>query len=326
MTLKTFWKSIFFAATFLLAANTYTLSQDHKGPLRLIVAFAPGSAADQTARIIGSRMSELLSLPVVVENKPGAGGILGTDLVAKAQADGKTLLLATSSQIVFNPNLYKSLPFDVNKDFVSVALLTRLPLMLLVHPSLPVKTLDEFIDFARTNPTKVSFGSAGQGSSTHLVPELLKRLRNFDMLHVPYRGQGPALTDLLAGNISVLFNDPGASQQYIEDGRLNALGVGGTQSIISKSIKIPSFDELGLTEFPAYTWNAILAPAGTSKDVVEKLNTTINNILKEPSIRDRLTSRGGEVLLSTPQSTDAFIKREQAFWRPVINGLGLEIK
>lgn len=268
-------------------------------PLKLIVNFPPGGAADVMGRALAQQLAEQLKQQVVVENRPGANGNIGADAVAKAAADGSTLLMSSGGAVTVNPFLYKQMPFDAERDLAPVASVARVLVWLLVHPSLPVNTVQEFIAYARANPGRLSYGSAGSGSSPHLAGEMFKRQARFEATHVPYKGAAPALTDLLAGQVQFMF-DPGPGLRHVKDGKLRLLAVGSPRRS-TQLPDTPTLAELGMTGFDADTVFGIYAPGTTPATVVAQLHDEVNKALDTPRLQEVIKGLGGEVAQLTRQ-------------------------
>ncbi|MCJ0762168.1 Bug family tripartite tricarboxylate transporter substrate binding protein [Variovorax terrae] len=260
-------------------------------PIRLVVNFPPGGAADQLARMVGQPLSEALGQPVVIENRAGANGNIGGEVVAKSPADGYTLLMSSGGMVSINPHLYPKMPFDPAKDLVPVAAIARVLVYLEVKPSLPVKNVQEFLAYLKANPGKLSFGSPGNGSSPHLAAEMMKAQTNLYAVHVPYRGAAPAMQDLLGGQIDFMF-DPGIGLQHVKSGKLKLLAVGSPKRS-PLFPDVPTLEEAGLKNFDADTWFGFYAPSGTPAEVITRVNREVNKILGTPAIRERITAIGG---------------------------------
>ena len=267
-------------------------------PIKVVVNFPPGGAADQIARAIGQPLSETLGQPVVIENRAGANGNLGGEAVAKSAADGYTLLMSSGGMVSVNPHIYARMSFDPVKDLTPVAAAARVLVFLVVKPSLPVDTVQQFLTYTRANPGKLTFGSAGNGSSPHLAAEMMKSQAGLFAVHVPYRGAAPALQDLLAGQIDFYF-DPGIGLNQVRAGKLKLLAVGSPKRS-PLFPQVPTLDEAGLKGFDADTVFGFYAPAGTPTEVVSRLNREINRTLNLPGVRDRIQSLGGEPLAISP--------------------------
>lgn len=292
--------------------------------LKIVVPFAAGGSTDVVARILGEALAPKLGRPVIIENRTGAGAVVGTQAVAQAAPDGTTILFTTVSHAI-NPTLFDQLPYDSDRDFVAVAHVANVPLVLSVHPSVPANDLQEFLDYLRANPGKASYGSAGIGSVLHMSVELMKHQAKVDATHVPYRGAGPAMNDLIAGHIQFIIDPISTSAQHIKGKSIRALAV--TSSQRSPVLPdVPTFKEAGLVDYEASTWNVILAPRGTPQEFVETLNQATNEVLAEPAVRKRFDAMEIiPVLNSTPASTSAFMAREAEKWSVIIKAAGVKL-
>jgi tripartite-type tricarboxylate transporter receptor subunit TctC len=289
-------------------------------PLRIVVAFAPGSGNDQMARLLAPKLAAALGQAVVVENRAGAGGMLGTEAVARAAPDGYTLGLGTSSQLVMNPALYRTLPYDVDRDLATVGLISRASMVLAARKDLPHADLRALIAWARSHPRGLTYGSAGNGSISHIVAEHFRSEAGIELVHVPYKGNGPALQDLLAGQIDLLFDGFTASGPAMRQGQLRILATNGTRS--AQYPDVPSFADMGLPAYEAYTWNCLFAPRGVPAAVLERLNRELNRALAEPDLRARIEGMGAESLAgSTLASADAFGVAQRAKWIPIVRAM-----
>jgi tripartite-type tricarboxylate transporter receptor subunit TctC len=290
-------------------------------PVRIIAGFAAGGGVDITARLIGQWLADRLGQSFVVENRAGAGGNIGTEAVVNAAPDGYTLLLATVPNAV-NASLYEKLNFDFIRGIAPVAGIIRVPMVILVHPSLPASTVAEFILYAKANPGKINMASAGNGSAPHMAGELFKMMAGVNMVHVPYRGQGPALSDLLGGQVQVLFATAPGTSDYIATGKLRALAV----TSASRAELLPELPTVG--EFvPGYEtsqWYGIGAPANTPAEIVEKLNRQINAAIADPAMKARLAAIGGEPLPGTPAEFGKLIAEETDKWAKVVRAAGIK--
>jgi tripartite-type tricarboxylate transporter receptor subunit TctC len=267
-------------------------------PVRMIVNFPAGGVADVVARAVAPGLGDAIGQQLVIENRPGAGGNIGADAVAKAPADGYTLLMSSGGTISINPSLYAKMPFDPAKDLQPVAAAARVLVFLVMRPDLPPKDIKSFIDYARANPGKLSFGSPGNGSSPHLAGEMFKSAAKLFAIHIPYRGAAPALTDLLGNQLDFMF-DPGIGLTHVRSGKLRLLAVGSPKRS-PLFPEIPTLDEAGLKGFDADSMFGFYAPAGVPQDIVARLNREINRQLQTPAIRDRVAALGGEVAPMTP--------------------------
>lgn len=267
-------------------------------PVKVIVNFPPGGAADQIARMVGTPLAEALGQPVLIENRAGAGGNLGGEVVAKSPADGYTLLMSSGGMVSVNPHIYARMAFDPAKDLTPVAAAARVLVFLVAKPTVPANNIKDFIDYAKANPGKLSYGSPGTGSSPHLAGEMFKSQAGLFTVHVPYRGAAPALQDLLGGQLDYLF-DPGIGLQHVRAGRLKMLAVGSPKRS-ALFPDVPTLSEAGLTGFDADTVFGFYAPSGTPAEVVTRLNREINRILGTPAVKDRIAAIGGEALPISP--------------------------
>jgi tripartite-type tricarboxylate transporter receptor subunit TctC len=284
-------------------------------PVKFIVPFAAGGVADVVTRAVTPKLSEALGQPIVVENKGGAGGTLGTSQGAKSPPDGYTFVVPAASHTT-TPSLYSKLDFDPVKDFVAVTKIADVPYLLVVPASSPLKSLNEFIAFAKANPGKLTYGSAGNGSSNHLAGELLAGQVGAELLHVPYKGSAPALVDLLGGNIAFMFDTINTSNQHIKGGKLRALGV-GTQKRSSLMPEVAPISET-LPGFEAATWVGLLAPAGTPKEIVDRMQQEIAKVLRSPEVQEKLSASGAEPVGNSPEQFGAYIAAEVAKWDRVV--------
>lgn len=285
--------------------------------IRLVVPFTPGGSTDILARAIGVELSKKWGQPVLVDNVPGAGGSIGADRVAKAPPDGYTLLMGHIGTLAVNPSLYPNLPYNPIKDFAPVALVAKVPNVLVVHPSVKASTVQEFLALAKTMPGRLNYGSGGNGSAANLATEYLKLRAGISLLHIPYRGTAPAVTDLLGGQIQVLFTGVPALLQQIKAGQVRALAVSSRQRLDSLP-QVPTLASAGLPDFEADQWYGVVAPAGTAPELVNKLNAEINAALNASELKTRLNAEGA---IAQPGSARAFgdwIAKEIARWKPVI--------
>ena len=293
-------------------------------PIRLIVGFAAGGSTDVTARIIAQALSDRLGQPVVVENRGGAGGNIGADAVAKADPDGYTLLMATSSTFAANPNLYKTLPFDVQKDFAPITVTAFIPNLLVVNPSVPANNVADFIAYLKANPDKLNFASAGNGTSQHLSGELFNSLAGVRMTHVAYRGGAPAVTDLLGGQVQVIFAPLVEVIQQVRAENLKALGI----TTAKRSPLLPDVPTI-LESLPGYEvalWNGLLAPAKTPPDIVDRINRATIEALRSPEVKAKLADQGSEPVGNTPAEFKAFIESELVKWRRLVEISGATVQ
>lgn len=290
-------------------------------PVRLIVPSSPGGGTDISARIIAPRLSEYLGQQVVVENRPGAGTMIGGEAAARSAPDGYTLLMGIST-LAINPAIYKKVPYDALKDFAPVSQAVALPNVLVAHPSLPVKTVKELVAFARARPGQINFASAGLGTSPHLSVELFLSMTGLKMVHVPYKGSGPGVTDLVAGHVPLMMPNMLSALPHIKSGRLRALGVTSAKRA-SRASDIPTIAEAGVPGYEAVQWYGVLAPAGTPRPIITRLHAEVVRVLQQSDIKERFLSDGAEAVGSSPEEFAAFIRAETGKWAKVIKDAGL---
>ncbi len=293
-------------------------------PIRIVAPFPPGAGLDLMARMIGQWLTQVWGQQVVVDNRPGAGGTIGAAIAAKAAPDGYTLLIVSSAHTI-NATLYPQLPYDTLKDFDPVLLVTAVPHLLVVHPSFPAATVKELIAIAKSRPGQISYASGGLGSSTHLAGELFKNMAAVDMLHVPYKGTGPSLVDVLSGQVPVTFGTVPAVLQHVKAGKLRALGLTGAKRSPSTP-DVPTIAEAGVSRYEAATWHGMLVPARTPAAIVKKLNGEVLRMLNDAEVRIRIAREGLEPLGSTPEQFDAHLRAEIPKWAQVIRRAGIRIQ
>ena len=295
-------------------------------PIRMVVSFAAGGPTDTVARVMGARMAELLGQPFVVENRAGAGGNIGADVVAKAPPDGYTLLMATVSTHAINPGLYRKMPYDPVRDFAPVGQVGVTPIVLAVHPSVPARDVQSLVGLLKANPRKYSYGSSGMGSILHLCGEAFKSSAGgLDAVHVPYRGSAPMMGDLVGGQISWAFDALPTVLPQAQAGAIRVIG-GGMATRARALPDLPTLQEQGVSGFECYTWNAILAPAKTPAAIVARLSEAINTALADPAVFKRLQEVGVDPTPGgTPEKLGEFIKAELAKWAPIIKASGAQV-
>ncbi len=285
-------------------------------PLRLVTGSAPGGGSDFVARTLAEKLSERFGYTVIVDNRPGAGGVIGADVVAKANPDGYTLLINTGSAIAVNPALH-ALPYDVQRDFTPVMLVSRAPFVLAVNPAVPAKSVSEMIRLAKASPAKYSYASSGIGAMSHLAMALFGNLAGINVVHVPYRGSAPAAVDLIAGQVQLAMNNIVPTLPHVKSGRLRALGVSGPlRSPVLP--EVPTVAESALPGYEAVQWYGVLLPAKVPKSIADFLHREITAVLKIPVVRTRLMEEGGDVVGGTPQQFAAYIALETAKWATVV--------
>lgn len=290
-------------------------------PLRLVVPFAPGGGSDLVARAIGEKLSTRLNRPVVVDNRPGAGIVVGSNFVAKSPPDGNTILIVTIAHAV-NPSLYSELPYDTEKDFTPISRSTDAPMVLVVHPSVQAKSVKELIELARKNPGKLNYATPGNGSPAHLSAEMLKSMAGIDITHVPYKGAGPATADLLGGQVQMTFSSLGVVGGHLKSGALRALGV--TSRNRSKALPdVPTIAEAALPGYEVISWQGILGPGDMPKDVLDNLNQALVDVMKDPALIETLAKSGYEAVYSSPDEFRSFISDELKRWRGVVKTIGV---
>jgi tripartite-type tricarboxylate transporter receptor subunit TctC len=292
-------------------------------PVRIIVAFPPGGGVDIVARIMSPKMAENLGQQIVIDNRAGAAGIVGTELAAKSPADGYTMFIGTLGNLSVNPLLYKKLPFDVGRDFAPLTLVVSVTFVLYVHPSLPVKTVKDLIALAKSRPGQINYASSGNGGAPHLGAELFNSMAGVKMVHVPYKGSGPSFIDLLGGQVPLTFDSMVQGLQYVKSGRLRAVAVLGPK----RSPVLPDVPTVGET-LPGYevvNWFGMVVPAATPRDIVTRLNTETVKVLRLPEIRERLIANGAEPVGNTPEEFGAFMKSEAAKWARVIKEANIHV-
>jgi tripartite-type tricarboxylate transporter receptor subunit TctC len=290
-------------------------------PVRFVIGFTPGGPSDILARAVGQKLAERWGQQVVIENRPGAGGNLAAEAVAKSAPDGYTWLLGNNSILATNQSLYKKLPYDPVKDFAPVALVAVQPNILVVHPDVPAKSVSDLILLAKQNPGKLNYASSGAGAAAHLAGELFKTMAGVDIVHVPYKGAQPALTDLIAGQVQLMFATSASVIPYMKAGRLRALAVTTAQR--SPSVpELPTVSEAGLSGFEATTWHGVVVPSATPRALIERINQETNTVLKEKDLSERLAGLGAEVLTGTPRDFADYIAREIPKWSKVVRDSG----
>ena len=285
-------------------------------PIRMIVPYPPAGGTDVVARVITEPLAAELGQPIVIENRGGAAGNLGTDIAAKAAPDGYTFLFTLSSHTI-NPKLYDKLPFDVERDFVSIGRAASIPQLIAVHPSVKANNIQELIALAKSQPGKLSYASVGTGSPSHIAGELFKLKTGIDMVHVPYKGGGPAVTDVIGGQVPILFVSMPAAWQHVKSGRLRALAVtSDTRSVVAPDL--PTLAEAGVADCVVNSWYGAFAPAKMPAAAVQKLNAALVKVLQRPDIRDKLLAQGAEAAPSSAAELDAIVKDELRKWEMVI--------
>ncbi len=310
------------ACCVLAASASAVLAQAYPAkPVRMIAASSPGSAVDIVARIVAQKLGEQFGQQIVIDNRAGAGGNLGAELAAKAAPDGYTLFMGTPAHAI-NTGLYRKLNYDLTRDFTPVSQVTSGQYVVIVHPSLPVKSIKELIALARAQPGQLNYASAGSGNATHLAGELFSSATRVKLVHVPYKGSGPALTDVIGGQVQLMFGNLTAALPQVKTGRVRALAVTG-RSRATAAPELPTMVEAGVPGYTVTSWFGVLVPAATPRELVMRLNADLARTMSAPDIRDRLAGEGAEPTTGTPEQFAAFIRAEIAQWTKVIKGAGI---
>jgi tripartite-type tricarboxylate transporter receptor subunit TctC len=292
-------------------------------PIKIIVPFPAGGTVDFFARVISTKLSEALGQSVLVENRAGAGGNIAAEAVAKATPDGYTLLMG-SEIIAINTSLYSKMGYDPVKDLAPITLVGTVPNILIVHPSLPVNSVNDLIALAKKTPGKISFASTGQGTSTHLSSELFKLMANVDMLHVPYKGGPPAIADLISGQVNMMFINMPTGITHVRSGKAKIIAVSSIKRV-SQLPDVPTVDQAGVKGFETSAWSGLYAPAGTPADIINRLNADVVKILKQPSVREQLMAQGAEPVGDTPEEFSRFTLAEISKWAKIIKETGVKV-
>ena len=322
------WPAFAFALA-AIAAASFTGARSHAAdyperPVTMVVTFAAGGSSDVLARAVATAMSQGLGKQIVVENKPGAGGNIGAEAVAKATPDGYTILFGTNGTLGIGPALYKNLRYDPQRDLVPVGSLHQLPLVLIVNPAIPATTLGELIAYAKANPGKLTFASAGVGSASHLGAELFKQAAGIDILHVPYKGGGAATADLVSGQVSMMLETIPNALPLARGGQMRALGV-TTRERSANAPDIPTFAESGLPDFDISAWTGLFVPAGTPKPVIDRLNAETARIVNDPAYVAMIKKMGTDIASSSPEAFEAFVRKDVANWTEAIKRSGTRV-
>jgi len=294
-------------------------------PIRIVVPYPPGGPIDIVTRPLAQKLNEGMNNPVVVDNRGGANGIIGIDNVAKSPADGYSLIVASAGSFAINPNVYAKLPFDVIKDFTPVSLFVTVPELLVVHPSLPVKSVKELVALAKARPRQLNYGSSGTGGTPHLAMELLKQAAGVDIVHVPYKGMGPATMDLLGGQVQLVFADLPVLLPHAKSGRLRALAV----STPARSANLPEVPTMAESDYPKIdikNWYALFVPAATPKDIVAILNAEIAKVVARADMKSFVQDQGGVATSSAPAELGALLRAELAMWAKVVKAAGIKVE
>ena len=324
MKLKRIWKvlcMVAYVASAFAAGHSHAQQAYPTKPIRMICPFPPGGTTDVVARLVAQKLTEAWKEQVVVDNRTGAGGIIGTELAAKAPADGYTVLLGSITTHAVNPALYKKLNFDPIKDFTPVTLVVSSPQLLAVHPSVAAKSVKELIALAKAKPGQLNYGSAGVGTSPHLTFELFKSMAGIDAVHVPYKGTGPAITELIAGQVHMMITGVVALMPHVKSGRLRGIAVTSAKRVAALP-DLPTVAESGVPKFDVSSWFGVFLPAGTPKPIVAKMNGEIRKIVDIPDVRQKLISQGADPETNTPEEFAAYVKSEMVKWGKVVRDTG----
>jgi len=330
MKLSSFLRAAAFACTATLASLAFTAvahaqAWPTRQPIRFVVPYPPGGASDVTARLLSVKLSEALGQSFVVENRPGANGIIALQNVAQSAPDGYTLLMANLGPNAINPGVYSKLPYDAIKDFTPITLTTVVPLVVLVTPSLPIHSIQDLIGYAKAHPDKVTFASAGNGSADHMAGELMNTMAGIRMVHVPYKGDAPGLQDVMAGTVNVIMPTLIGGMPGVKSGALRAIAVTSAKRTPAAS-SLPTVAESGIPNFDAVSWGGVMGPAGLPPEIVTRLNTEIVRILKEPEMTAKLSGLGADVVGSTPGEFALYLKNEVAKWGKVAHDNNISLK
>lgn len=293
--------------------------------VRMVIHFPPGGPTDFVGRAMAQKLTEIWKQQIIVENRPGAGGVIGIESVLRAAPDGYTLLFGTSGSLALAPALNPKLPYNVFTDLAPVTLAVINPQILVVHPSLPVHSVRDLIKLAKSQPGKINYASVGPGSPNHMGMELLKSMAGIDMLHVPYKGTAPAITDVISGQVSLLFNSMPSVLPHVKSGRLRAIAV-GSAARSPAAPDVPTVAESGVKGFQYVTWYALLAPAATPKDIITKINTDSVKVLSQPEMVERLSSQGAEPAPGTPEALSQYMRKEFEDWKKVIKAANIKLE
>jgi tripartite-type tricarboxylate transporter receptor subunit TctC len=293
-------------------------------PVKLVVPYPPGGPTDIVARVVAERLQAQTGQPFIVDNRPGAGGNVGADVVAKSAADGYTLLVATTAHAI-NKSLFKNLTYDVQRDFTAVSLLTQGPLVLVVNPQYPARSVADLIARAKAKPDGVSFASSGNGQSTHLAAELFASMAGAPMTHVPYKGSAPALNDVIAGQVPIMFDTMLSAMPHVKAGKLRALAITGAQRSPAAP-DVPTIAESGLPGYQAYAWNGLLVPAGTPAAVVSRLSAELKTALSQPAVQEKFAAQGFAATWMSPADAGSFVKTEIDKWARTVQQSGARVE
>ena len=323
--MRTFIRRIFISAMFTALPLSCALAQDHfpSHPIKIVVPFPPGGSSDSIARLLANGMKDQLGQPIIVDNKAGAGTVIGTEAVAKSPADGYTLLWMTTP-FAINATLMKSLPYDTFKDFTPIVDVVEMPLVMIVPPSSPAKSVHDLVGMAKRAPGKLSYGSSGNGGSPHLATEMFKSMTGVSINHVPYRGSAPAVQDLLAGQTDVVLDTIFLTTPYVKSGNARALAQTGAKRSAYLP-NVPTMREAGIAGYEATSWLSLAAPAGTPTGVIQKLNAAVNEVLKNQALREQITKQGMEIVAGTPEDAERHLRLEVEKWGSAVKTSGAKL-
>ena len=308
-----------FTASFGVCAQNYPAK-----PIRFIVPFAPGGGTDLLGRTIAQKLNEAWGQTVVVDNRAGGGGNIGTDMVAKSAPDGYTLVMGYVGNLAINPFLFRSLPYDSVRDFAPITLAATAPNVLVAHPSVPAKSVKELVALVKSKPGGLNYASAGNGTVGHMVAELFKTVTETNIIHIPYKGNGPAISDMLGGQVQLMFSAPATVLQHVKSGRLRALATAGSKRAAGLE-DVPTFAETGYPTVEASAWYGVLAPANTPQLIVAKLHDEIVRILQTPDVKERFATHGYDAVTCTPQEFAQIIKNDLDKWQKVVKASGARV-
>jgi len=313
-------------ACLILAVATPAIAQSDypTRPIRMLVPFSPGGASDTAARVVSQQLAPRLGQQIVIENRPGAGGVIGAELAARATPDGYTLLMGSNTEIVINPNLYKKLPYDTQRDFTPISLVADTPLILVVHPSVPAKTVQELIALAKAKPGVLNYASSGNGSTVQLASEMFKTMAGVNIRHIPFNGSAPAVIQTIAGETQLVIPAMPAALQQARSGKLRALAV-TTAKRVAAAPELPTVAESGVPGYEITIWNGLLAPSGTPKPVLDRLHAEVLKVLAMPEVKQSFTNIGAEIVTSTPVQFAVFIKSDLAKYAKVVKDADVRI-
>ena len=320
---RLFWFLPGIAGLAVLSAAVFAADAYPAKTVRIVVAFAAGGSTDLLARSVAQRLSEAWKQSVIVDNRAGGGGIVGSDYVAKAPADGYTLLLGTNTTNAVSASLYAKLPFDPQRDFTAITEIATIPQMLSVHPSIPVKSVKDLVALAKARPNELNYGTAGTGSTSHMAMELFQSVANIKMVHVPYKGTGPALIELLGGHLSLMFDVIMTSLPHVQSGKLRTLALSSLQRSPTAP-QVPTIAESGYPGFEAIVWFGLFAPTGAPPEIIRKVNEETARVLATPNMRELLAGQGADIVASTPAVFAGRVNSEIVKWRKVIQDAGIK--